>query len=185
VTVELRDLHTPLHSDEYMDDIYNNPLWFDHWNEQLMIGAGWTNHTTCVGDSGGPLTVTRNGVTVQVGVVSLGPAHWYNGEEECNEPGGFAELSGPQLAWVAATVPGVAARWGSCTRSLRRGLIGTALPGRWVATYSQGYDDVEIVEPESWSFSCVPAEPVPTLGGSTPRATFGIGSVLPSRRSAY
>src|SRR5262245_8539942 len=59
LTTELNDLNTPLHSDDYMDDIYNPWYWFDNWNSALMIGAGWTNHTVCNGDSGGPLTVDR------------------------------------------------------------------------------------------------------------------------------
>src|SRR5262249_23314666 len=82
LTKELNDLNTPLHSDDYMDDIYNPWYWFDNWNSALMIGAGWTNHTVCNGDSGGPLTVDRNGVTVQGGVVSFSPAHLDNGEEK-------------------------------------------------------------------------------------------------------
>jgi secreted trypsin-like serine protease len=155
-----------------MDDIYNAWYWFDHWNERLMIGAGWTNHTVCRGDSGGPLTVDRNGVTVLVGVVSFGDAHWYNGVPSCDQPGAYAELSGAQLAWVATTVPGVAARWGACearrSGSLGPRSVGGTL-GRWVATYWQGDDDLEIVQPETWSFSCVPNEPVTTAPGIAPR----------------
>jgi hypothetical protein len=172
---ELRDLHTPLHSDAYMDDIYNSWFGFDHWQDALMIGAGWTNHSVCNGDSGGPLTVNRNGVTVQVGVVSFTTQHWYNDVETCDEPGGYAELSGPQLAWIGATVPDVAARWGLCWIDAAR--IGLATPGRLEATYvyigaaaSQFCTKVGSLTicvprpytdgPYQWNFSCVPSEPI-------------------------
>ena len=161
LTTELNDLNTPLHSDAYMDDIYNPWYWFDNWNSALMIGAGWTNHTVCNGDSGGPLTVDRNGVTVQVGVASFTPVHWYNGENSCDQPGGYAELSGAQMAWVAATVPGVAARWGACTARL----VGNRVPGRWVATYVDTGSDSEGPDkdgPFRWNVSCVPTAKVVT-----------------------
>lgn len=51
--------------------------------------------------------VSRNGIPVEVGVVSFG-------DQNCDMASGFAELSGPQLAWVASQVPTVAAEWGSC-----------------------------------------------------------------------
>jgi hypothetical protein len=158
-TLEPYDLHTPLHSDGYMDGIYNPWYWFDKWNEPLMIGAGWTNHTVCNGDSGGPLTVDRNGVIVQVGVVSFGPGDWDGGASPCDEPAGYAELSGPQLAWVAATIPGVAARWGMCWISTGR--IGLETPGRWVATYvDTGTTGTGKDGTYQWKIECVPNEPV-------------------------
>src|SRR5262245_35510345 len=163
LTPELRDLHTPLHSDDYMDDIYNPWYWFSDWNAALMIGAGWTNQTACNGDSGGPLTVDRGGVTVQVGVVSFGPSHWYNGVETCDQPAGYAELSGAQMAWVAATVPGVAARWGSCAASYR-GLLDW--PGQWVATYVDTGNDAAGPDKDGtfrWTVSCVWSDPVKTI----------------------
>jgi secreted trypsin-like serine protease len=167
-TIELRDLHTPLHSDAYMEDnnAYNLwPLW-SNWDARLMIGAGWTNHTACDGDSGGPLTVNRNGVTVQVGVASF-VSYFFDG---CDRPGAYAELSGPQLAWVAATVPGVTGRWGLCWANTGRRSVGLEAPSeRWVATYEQGSHDVEIVEDEIWNFSCVPVEPDTMGPGIVPR----------------
>jgi hypothetical protein len=180
VSPELRDLHTPLHSDEYMDDIYNRLLWWDEWKENLMIGAGWTNHTACRGDSGGPLTVERNGVTVQVGVYSFWfPPGFIPDGESCAQPGAYAELSNAQLAWIAATVPGVAAGWGSCEVGWARRPGSRAprpvggTPGRWVATYSPGDDDLEIVQPDTWSFSCVPIEPDTMGSGIVPRGPQG------------
>jgi hypothetical protein len=145
-TKELRDLHTPLHSDGYMDDIYNKWYWFDHWINSLMIGAGWSNHTACNGDSGGPLTVDRNGVRIQVGVASFATTG-------CDEPAGYAELSGPQLAWVAATVPAVATKWGSCAAN-----NGTT-PGRWQATYVEGTSGGTRDGRFEWKISCVPSYP--------------------------
>jgi len=107
---QLQQLDTVLHSDEYMDDLYNPWYWFDYWNETLMIGAGWSNQTACHGDSGGPLTVVRNGVRVQVGLVSF-----VHSSPDCADPAGYAELAGPQLAWVASKVPSIWKGWGGCT----------------------------------------------------------------------
>ena len=125
---QLNDLHTVLRSDSDMDGVYNPWYWFDHWKSGLMIGAGWTNHTVCYGDSGGPLTVDRNGVTMQVGVASFVQT-W---PDECAQPGGYAELSGPQLAWVASKVLPVQTSWGPC----RTQSGGT---GRWYAMYQYSY----------------------------------------------
>ena len=80
---------------------------FSFWNSQLMIGAGAQGDTTCFGDSGGPLVVSRDGVPVEVGVVSFG-------DQNCDMAAGFARMSGTQLAWIASQVPAVAANWGSC-----------------------------------------------------------------------
>jgi hypothetical protein len=161
VTTELRDLHTPLHSDDYMDDIYNPWYWFDNWQSDMMIGAGWTNHTTCGGDSGGPLSVTRNGVRIQVGVVSFGPYN-VSGDATCDQPGGYAELSGKQLAWVAATVPSVAVRWGSCA-------FDYSSPGQWQATYVLNGSGANRDGDYAWSITCVPAKMTTTSGGGSRR----------------
>jgi len=182
LTAELNDLHTPLHSDAFMDDIYTR-LWVfgGNWIPALMIGAGWTNHTVCSGDSGGPLTVDRNGVTVQVGVASFSSVHWYDPDDPtCDQPGGYAELSGAQMAWVAATVPGVAARWGTCTARL----VGHSVPGRWVATYVDTGSDSEGPDkdgPFRWSVSCVPTTKVVTYPVIAPsRSSTSITPITPS-----
>jgi secreted trypsin-like serine protease len=156
----LHDLHTPLRSDADMDAIYDHWYWFSNWKSALMIGAGWTNHTVCNGDSGGPLTVDVNGVTVQVGVVSFGPSD-LSGDETCDQPGAYAELSGPQLAWIAATLPGVATRWGTCW--INTGRLGLQTPGRWVATYVDTGSDASGPDKDDtyrWKISCVPLQPV-------------------------
>jgi trypsin len=158
----LRDVHIPLHSDSYMSDIYDPWYWSDSWNEPLMIGAGWPTQTACKGDSGGPLTVNRSGVTVQVGVFSF---FWPRGESimlvSCAQPAAYAELSGGQMAWIGATVPGVAARWGTCgVRNPR--LRGLETLGRWVATYVDTGSDSTGPDKDGtyrWSISCVPLEP--------------------------
>src|ERR1039457_7028391 len=80
---------------------------FSFWSVQLMIGAGARGDTTCFGDSGGPLVVSRDGVPVEVGVVSFG-------DQNCDMAAGFARMSGPQLAWIASQVPAVAGNSGSC-----------------------------------------------------------------------
>ena len=78
------------------------------WNSRFMLGVGTTTVTSCVRDDGAPALVRRNGLWVQVGVSSFSaPA--------CDQPGGFAELAGAQLAWVAQMVPSVKAAWGPCT----------------------------------------------------------------------
>jgi hypothetical protein len=105
-----------LHSDADMQDLYTD-------NGQLLIGAGSAAHTTCSGDSGGPLVVNRGGRPVQVGVTSFGPA-------QCNNAGAFAELSGPQLAWIASKVPVIAAGWHGCP-------LGNGAIGRPVAVYDR------------------------------------------------
>jgi hypothetical protein len=96
-----------VHSDDYMDDIYN-PWWgYDYWNEPLVIGAGSTYQTACRGDSGGPLLVRPLDRWIQVGVFSYT-------KEYCDVPGGFMELDNAQLAWIVSQVPAVPAGWGRC-----------------------------------------------------------------------
>jgi hypothetical protein len=148
---ELRDLHTVLRSDGDMDDVYNRVLGFDHWHETLMIGAGFTDHTICHGDSGGPLTVNRNGRIIQVGVAGMietWPHH-------CAEPGAFMELDGPQLAWVASVVPSIMAGWGPCTTS-------TGAPGDPYAVYGN-YSGVNRDGPYGWVLGCQGSTPPPPL----------------------
>jgi hypothetical protein len=120
---------TIIRGDGYMDDIFNPWLGRDHWREQLMIGAGTTNQTVCHGDSGGPLVVHRNGRPVQVGVASF-----IRDSDDCHGAAGFAELAGPQLAWIASQVPAVMDRWGSCAGAdgvpgHPRAAYGTFVPG--------------------------------------------------------
>jgi hypothetical protein len=149
---------TILRSDDYMDDIFDSWRGPDYWQDQLMIGAGTTYQTVCYGDSGGPLVVSRAGHIVQVGVASFGVT-------TCDEAAVFAELSGPQLAWIATHVPSIIPRWGPCTAS-------NGLPGTPRVTYSAFYGSRGA---ERWSISCeisigVPPPPpnpttVPNLDG--------------------
>jgi hypothetical protein len=99
---------TVLHSDDFMDDIYNPIFGSDHWVEPLMIGAGDPGRTICQGDEGSPLVVTDlRGRPVQVGVASFTPSN-------CGKSAGFAELRGAQLAWLASEVPSIVDRWDAC-----------------------------------------------------------------------
>lgn len=154
-TSELRVLNTVLRSDDDMDDIYNPWYWVDNWNETLMIGAGSTTQTVCNGDSGGPLTVTR-GVPVQVGVASFEPS------DSCDQPGGFAELSNAQLAWVGSVVPSIATRWGPCAAGQSN--------GKWTAQYHQTWQTTLRSHdgPNTWDITCSPvwtgpANPPPAM----------------------
>jgi hypothetical protein len=54
-----------------------------------------------------------------------------SGDDGCNEPGVFDELSGPQLAWVASVVPDVAKQWDGCTTA-------SGAPGHFEASYGTG-----------------------------------------------
>ena len=141
-TSELRVLNTMLRSDDDMDDIYNPWYWVDNWNESLMIGAGTTTQTVCNGDSGGPLTVLR-GVPVQVGVASFEPSG------SCDQPGGFAELSGGQLAWVGSQVPSITTKWGPCAPNQSN--------GKWTAKYQSSASSLRGHDgPNYWDITCSP-----------------------------
>jgi hypothetical protein len=149
---------TPLRSDDYMDDIFNPLFGYDRWHEDLMIGAGATNQTVCHGDSGSPLIVHRNGTVVQVGVASFVLT-----DDPCHGAAGFAELSGPQLAWIATRVPSVMDRWGPCVSA--SGAAGH--PAAAYGTYPPGY---RWDGPMPWNIWCEapPAVvPVPDVRGVT------------------
>jgi Trypsin/Ricin-type beta-trefoil lectin domain-like len=143
-----RAADTTIRSDDDMDGIFNPWYWFDDWHEDLMIGAGSESTTVCFGDSGGPLVVQAHTARpIEVGVASF--THTSLTDDGCANAGGFAELSGPQLAWVAATVPGVSSGWGDCTT-----VNGQA--GYGVGTY--GNDPVNGPNrdgPNSWNIQCV------------------------------
>lgn len=121
-------LDTILRSDDDMEDFYDPWYGPDNWPQWFAIGAGTIDHTICEGDSGGPLTVIRNNARIQVGVASFVDT-W---PDHCHKPGGFAELAGPQLAWVASKVPTIPTSWGSCFTS-------SGSPGRWYAIYQSAF----------------------------------------------
>ncbi len=126
---------TPLRSDDYMRDVGFS------WIGPLMIGAGSTGQTTCYGDSGSPLVVWPDGRPIQVGVVSFGV-------QACNRAAAFAELAGPQLAWIASRVPSIMDGWGTCTAA--DGTIGQA-----VVTYgSSPLPGTQPDGPYFWGISC-------------------------------
>jgi hypothetical protein len=123
----LRALDTIIRSDDHMDSVYNHPLLPDNWSSELMIGAGDSSHTVCYGDSGGPLLAFDGNRPVLLGVASFVETT----PDECGEPGGFAELAGPQLAWVASEVPEVMDHWGGCATA-------NGTPGHPAAGYGSG-----------------------------------------------
>jgi hypothetical protein len=142
---ENRDLHvadTVLRSDSYMDDIFNPWYWFDDWLEPLMIGAGSDDQSVCHGDSGSPLVVNHNGRTVQVGVASF-----IQDGDTCRGAAGFAEVAGPQLAWIASQVPSVMDRWGGCVSP-------TGAPGRPSAAYGTFVPGFKWDGPFPWHIWC-------------------------------
>src|SRR6266508_2216812 len=140
-----------------MDDIFNPWYGFDNWHEQLMIGAGNTYQTVCSGDSGGPLVVSRDGRTVQVGVASF----TQEDDDACAGAAGFAELAGPQLAWVASQVPSIMDRWGGCTTP-------TGAPGDPEVAYGSFVPGFQWDGPIAWRLWCEGPPPevsVPDLRG--------------------
>jgi hypothetical protein len=143
-----RSVETTIRSDDSMDDIYN-PWWaFDDWIEHLMIGAGGSSKTDCVGDSGGPLIAIPNGRKVLVGVFSFNV-------DGCSEAAGFMEMTGPQLAWVAELVPTIETAWGACVQPSGAAGVSYTLYGH----YSTGdYDGGN-----RWEIICEPPpRPAPT-----------------------
>jgi hypothetical protein len=64
------------------------------WIGELMVGVG-VNSVRCMRERGDPLIVERGGRAVLIGVNSFSLS-------DCDLPQVFAELSGPQLAWVAS-----------------------------------------------------------------------------------
>jgi hypothetical protein len=140
-TDEFYAVDSALQSDSTMDDIFNPLFGPDHWIEPLMIGAGRRWATVCRGDSGGPLVTLRGSEMVQLGVASFTKA--------CDVPGGFAELAGAQLAWVASRVPSIMDRWGCTARS------GT-VPGTPEAIYTRAQTSPAGRDgPYSWRIGCL------------------------------
>jgi V8-like Glu-specific endopeptidase len=152
---------TILRSDGYMDDIFNPWYWFDHWDEALMIGAGTTYQTVCHGDSGSPLVVNRYGTIVQVGVSSF-----IQDGDDCHGAAAFAEVGGPQLAWIASRVPAVMSRWGGCVSP-------SGAPGQSAVAYGTFVPGFRWDGPYPWHIWCEgpPATVVvPDLRGQTSSA---------------
>jgi hypothetical protein len=146
---------TPLRSDDYMDDIFNPWYGFDHWDSQLMMGAGSDRQTLCFGDSGGPLVVGRTtGHVVQVGVASFVHAPWWPWSDPCDTAAGFAELAGPQLAWVASHVPSIVDAWGPCTAAY-------GVPGHSAASYGGWVPGAQVDGSKYWRIWC--EAPPPTI----------------------
>jgi hypothetical protein len=136
---------TILRSDSYMDDLWNPWYWYDGWPDRLAIGAGMKGETACNGDSGGPLVVYRNGVHVQVGVASFT-------RTGCKTAAGFAELAGPQLAWVASHVPSIMDRWGPCELDIYR-------LGQYTARYTTTpFPGAQRDGANYWTIGCEPAD---------------------------
>ena len=133
-----------------MDDLFNRWWTSDYWTSELQIGAGGSQKTACFGDSGGPLYVSTGFPNwVQVGVTSI---EW----GDCSEAGGFAELSGPQLAWIAEYAPSIRNAWGPCTTRLGNS-------GYTFSHYSKTAAGPGVDGPYAWDISCVgdPVGPPP------------------------
>ena len=141
----MRAVDTVVRSDSDMDDIFNS------WIDDLMIGGGTNTQTTCEGDSGGPLLTDADGTWrwVQLGVTT-------GGDPDCDKPGVFTQLTGPQLAWIASEVPTIMNGWGTCHTST--GAVGQAFAQYvpWALTYAQGHDG-----PYDWQILCNSLTPTP------------------------
>jgi trypsin len=155
-TVDLRALNTSIRSDSDMDDVFNRWWTPDYWTSNLMIGAGNSDHTACTGDSGGPLVVFRSTKWVLVGVASF----VWPWPTNCSEAAGFAEIAGPQLAWIASEVPQIVPGWNGCISPT--GYSGESISS--YRTYSSPYAQSD--GPYYWAISCVSYEPQPPT--STP-----------------
>jgi len=158
VTNDLNVLHASIRSDSDMDDVFNRWWTPDWWISALMIGFGNSDHTVCNGDSGGPLVVQPGATPVLVGVTSMA----WSFLSSCTEAGGFAELRGPQLAWVASEVPQVVPGWGGCTSP-------TGNPGFSVTSYR----DYQFAGGQSdgsryWELSCYSNDPPPPTSTPAP-----------------
>ena len=151
---DLLRVDTPLRSDAEMAAVYPpeplDPTWVAPW----MIGAGTVGATSCAGDDGAPLLVHRAGRSVQVGVSSFSEPS----PQPCLGPGGFAELSGAQLAWVASRVTSIMTTWGPCTAP-------SGQPGVPAARYQNGaFPGSSPDGPYAWRIGCdelAPPEPEP------------------------
>lgn len=103
--------------------------------------------------------------TLQVGVASFVET-W---PDQCHRPGGFAELKGAQLAWVASKVPSVKTVWGSCTTT-------NGSPGQWYAFYQGWYSAGAFQDgPHHWNISCgaLPSTTTTVPGGTTTTTAAG------------
>jgi Trypsin len=157
---QLRAAGVYIRTDADMDDIYNPWYWFDDWIEDLMIGAGNQYSHACFGDSGGPLAVQLNGHPVLVGTVSFG-------NDDCATPNAFAELSGPQLAWVALWgLASVTSAWGACTQANGSPGVSTSSYGNQPGTSTGGYSGRD--GSNYWSFACVAPVQTTPPGGPDP-----------------
>jgi Trypsin/PASTA domain len=157
---QLMIANTVLRSDDFMTGLF--APWYNptgSWTDALMIGAGSASQTACVGDSGGPLVVNRPN-PVEVGVASFMYTSWT--DPGCDNPAGFAELSGAQLAWLASVVPEIMNGWGGCTTS-------TGSPGTPTAAWStSGFPGAARDGSSYWSIGCqgrAPSITVPNVVG--------------------
>jgi len=141
---QLQEVDTVLHSDDYMDDIYNPWYWFSDWNAGTDDRCRLEQLHRLPRRQRRPLTVVRNGVRVQVGVVSFVKS-W---PHDCADPAGYAELSGPQLAWVASKVPSIWRGWGGCTTP-------SGTPGEYHAYYHAWWEATQKTDgPYYWDIYC-------------------------------
>jgi trypsin len=112
------------------------------WVGELSIAAQRTDAALCPRERGDPLMVERDGRTIVIGVGSFTVP-------DCAMPQSFGELSGSQLAWVAAHAPAVVSGWGPCTADGRPGVPGAS------------YGDTQLRPEERtegpwwWSITCV------------------------------
>ena len=148
---------SPLRSDDDMADVFSNWPHPISWNAEHMIGAGVTGNTACAGDEGAPLLVLEADGWTQVGVGSV-----LSTTGACADSGGYAELSGAQLAWVASQVPSIVSSWGRCTTPT--GGRGQSY-ARYLDTYAPG------TSPDGrywWQISCSILPPLPPVDPPLP-----------------
>ena len=150
---EFGRVDTPVLSDAQMAGIFNGWSGPVVWNAPFMIGAGTTTQTACHGDNGGPLLVRRGDRWIQAGVASFVATV----PVSCARPAGFAELSGAQLAWLAATVPSITAAWGPCVAP--SGAVGQTSARYVYAQLPGGAMD----GPYSWEIACYDGPPPPPV----------------------